>query len=81
MSCPVGQITGIHSPSQDLSPRRNIGRGLFHPDFSNRTAAAGHGVTSRYIAAERRSASPSEPLNWRDLLATETRSTLFKIML
>jgi len=28
-SCPVGQITGIFSSSQQLSPRRETGRGLF----------------------------------------------------
>jgi len=35
----VGQITGIHSSSQELSPRRETGCGLSYLEFMNRTAA------------------------------------------
>jgi len=58
----VGQITGISSPSQKPDePAPGTGRGLFHSNFLNRTAAAGapssHESASRQ--ASQRACRPS----------------------
>ncbi len=43
-TCHVGQITFLYSSSQQSSLRRETGCGLFHLEFSNRTAARIHGA-------------------------------------
>jgi len=50
-TCHVGQITCICSPSQEFSPRREIGRGLFDSDGDPHSRA--HSPCRQRIAARR----------------------------
>jgi hypothetical protein len=66
-TCHVGQITCICSSSQELSPRRETGRGLFDSDGDPHSRA--HSPSQRIAARRVPGGSPSEPATFARVLA------------
>jgi hypothetical protein len=74
-TCHVGQITCICSPSQELSPRRETGRGLFESDGDSHSRAHSPSL-SAHGRQTRPRGSPSEPVHPRSCCTLAFRKTL-----